>query len=117
MGSTEGEALSDWMWNPYVEVDIGQPVVNEWSLPDWEGKISTEHFLWEDTGTDWLLAREYERALVLVKLMAPGDTPDADPTVHELPGPYRPVLEDLSLGDPVTQVTLVNDDAVILMKP
>ncbi len=68
-----------------------------------------------------IIGREYERidgtrTLVLARIMATNMVEGADPVTCQLPGTYRTVQPDLSLGDPVTQLELVNNDGVILVK-
>ena len=95
----------------------GTVQVGDVEVSDWEGEISTEHFVLHEAETHWLIAREYEHALVVVKLMARDQLPGTDPTTYTLPDEYQRVRPDLSLEDVSTSVTLFNNDAAILMKP
>jgi hypothetical protein len=118
----EGEHVWEKQWNEYVDFDVGQPVVNTLGLPDFQGNSGTNrYFVWVTNPDYEILGREYRRSdgrhvLVLVKLMAVGMTEGISPTVHALPGSYRMVLPDLSLGDPVVEVELRNNEGVILVE-
>jgi hypothetical protein len=117
----DGEHVWDKQWNHYVEFDVGQPIANSFSLPDFQGNLGTNrYFVWA-AHTDYdVLGREHLRddglrVLVLVKIMARNQTEGANPTTHPLPAAYRIVRSDLSLGEPVDEVELGNNDGVILV--
>lgn len=116
-----GDHVSD-SWNPYVEYDIGQPAANSLGLDDFQGQSGTNlYFGWCDNANYKILGREYEkadgtRALVLSKIMASGGTEGSNPTTHDLGGCYRMVQSDLTLGPVINEITLTNNDGVILVK-
>jgi hypothetical protein len=116
-----GEHVANKHWNPYVEFDVGQPVTNSLGLADFAGQTSTDrYFVLETDELYEIIGREYlrddgKRVLVLVKLMHKNEEEGASPTTHQLPGSYRVVQPDLTLGDPVAEITLVNNDGVILV--
>jgi hypothetical protein len=117
----DGEHVWDKQWNHYVEFDVGQPIANSFSLPDFQGNLGTNrYFVWA-AHTDYdVLGREHLRddglrVLVLVKIMARNQTEGANQTTHPLPAAYRIVRSDLSLGEPVDEVELGNNDGVILV--
>jgi len=116
-----GEHVSVWNWNPYVEYYIGQPTVNTLGLNDFQGNPGTNrYFLWKDDDEYEILGREYLRddslrVLVLTKLMASGKNEGCDPTTHELPGCYRKVKSDLTLDVPTREITLRNNEGAILV--
>jgi hypothetical protein len=118
----DGEYVWDKQWNEYVDFGVGSPAVNSFGFPDFQGGYGTNrYFVWATDADYEILGREYlrgdgRRVLVLVKLMADGMTEDTSPTIHQLPHPYRAVKPDLTLDDPVTQVELRNNDAVILVE-
>jgi hypothetical protein len=95
---------------------------------DAEGRINFRIF--GSTGTAWfddlrlvegsfgdwrVLARDFERALVLVKPFV-GSFGDDTATIHDLPAPMRPLRADGSLGEPTSQVTLRSGEAAILVR-
>jgi len=117
MGNHTGEPLDGWMWNPMVNTNLGQPMVNSLGELDFEGQQSNEHFILSQDETYVLLAREYTSALVIVKLMmSSAERPGQDPTTHTLPGSFRELRADGSASEYITEVTLENNDAVILLK-
>lgn len=116
-----GDKVWEWQWNPYVEFDVGQPIMNSLGLPDFQGNpFSDRFFVWEDDTDYEILGREYlrddlKRVLVLTKIMASGQSEGGSETTHCLPGFYRKVLPDLSLSNPIDEISLVNNDGVILV--
>jgi len=65
---------------------------------------------------DWrILAREFEKALVLVKPFA-GSVGDDTATTHELPAAMKPLRSDGSLGEPTSRLRLRSAEAAILIK-
>jgi hypothetical protein len=115
------EYVWDKQFNDYVDYDVGQPAVNSLDLPDFQGNRGTNRYFVLETGTGYeILGREYRRVdgtriLVLVKLMERDRIEGADPALVQLPGAWRRVLQDLTLGAPLTEVELVNNDGVILV--
>ena len=108
---------SSWTqhWSPAAAVNVGKPTAAMKVLA---------------TGTDpanpaltyQVLAREYDKALVLYKPLSyaqgkgEGTTADATATTHQLGGTYRVVNSTGTLGTFVTSVTLRNGEGVILLK-
>jgi hypothetical protein len=116
--------ISTWQYNPAVDYDIGVPDYLPPGQVDFDGKSGTrEHWLFA-TGPDpyapaltyRVFARRFTHALVLVKLLPQGSVDDArSTTVHALGGSYRPLLADGTLGTPVTQASIRNNEALILI--
>ena len=117
-----GRLISEWQWNEYVPYDIGQPDVNTLGLEDFQGNSGTDrYFVWEENSYYKILGREYlrddgVRTLVLTKIMASGGMEGANPTTHELPRCYQPVQSDLTLGTPTREITLRNNEGIILVQ-
>jgi hypothetical protein len=116
--------LSTWQYNPAVEYDVGVPDYLTAGVSDFEGKKNTrEHFVfasgpdpYQPSLTYRVLARRFTHALVLVKMLPEGSVEDARSiTVHPLGGSYRPLLANGTLGAPVTQASLRNNEAAILI--
>ena len=124
-GHSHSSHLSAWAWNPAVEFNVGQPDQIPNGTVDFEGKANTkEHYVFA-TGPDpfnpaltyRVLARNFTNALVLVKMLPTGSvTDDRSITTHPLDGTYMPLGADGTPGAMVTQVTLRNNEAVILVK-
>ncbi len=124
-GHAGGGPVSSWAWNPAVDMDIGQPDQVPVGMVDYDGKANTkEHYVFA-TGPDpynssltyRVLARRFTNALVLVKMLPEGSVVDDQSiTVHTLDGTYTPLLADGNVGPPVTQVSLRNNEALILLK-
>jgi hypothetical protein len=71
---------------------------------------------YKPTLTYRVLARRFTHALVLVKMLPEGSVEDSRSfTVHALGGSYRPLLANGTLGAPLTQVALRNNEATILI--
>ncbi len=96
---------------------------------DAEGRINFRIF--GSTGTAWfddlrlvegdfgdwrVLARDYEKALVLVKPFAGGSFGDDTATTHPLAAPMRPLHADGTLGEAVSEVRLRNAEAAVLVR-
>jgi hypothetical protein len=63
-----------------------------------------------------VFARRFTRALVLVKMLPLGSVEDSrSTTIHALGATYRPLRADGTLGSPVTQASLRNNEALILI--
>jgi hypothetical protein len=117
--------VNTWAWNPAVDYDIGQPEVVPNGFVDFEGKTNTrEHFVFA-TGPDpsanqftyRVYGRRFTNGLVLVKLLPAGATTnDFSITTHALPGTYVPLLADGSVGAPITQASIRNNEALILIR-
>ncbi|HEX6789840.1 MAG TPA: hypothetical protein VF247_00895 [Candidatus Krumholzibacteria bacterium] len=125
----EAGDLTTWGYNPLVEFDVGQPDQVPAGFVDFEGKANTkEHYLFA-SGTDpsypsltyHVYARKFTNALVLVKLMpingtTGGSTGDSSITIHALDGTYAPLQVNGTLGAPMTQAQIRNNEALILVK-
>jgi hypothetical protein len=126
--TAQGHALpghvSTWAYNPAVDYDIGQPAPIPASAVDFEGMPGTsEHWVFA-TGPDphvpsltyRVLARRFTRALVLAKMLPLGSVDDnRSITTHALGGSYRPLLANGTLGSPVTQASIRNNESLILI--
>jgi uncharacterized repeat protein (TIGR01451 family) len=65
-----------------------------------------------------IFARKYTKGLVLLKMTSKYnalDTGDASATTHPLPGVYRRVNWDGTLGEPITEITLRGMEGAILV--
>jgi hypothetical protein len=117
-----GIGAESGQWNPWVEYEVGQPMNNSFGYQDFQGNTGTNRFFVLESGSTYqILGREFLRSdskkvLVLVKLMATGQTEGTGAALHSLPANYRKVLPDFTLGPVINQVTLVNNDAVILLR-
>jgi hypothetical protein len=117
--------VSTWAYNPAVDYDIGQPDVIPSGKTDFEGKSNTkEHYLFT-SGSDpvngsltyHVWARNFTNALVLVKLLPAGSTTDDfSATQVDLGGTYMLLNVDGTVGPPVTQTTIRNNEALILIR-
>lgn len=123
-GHSHPTHMQNWAYNPAVDYNIGNPIYNPAGVPDYAGKTGTlEHFTFA-TGPDpynpsltyRVLGRQFSRALVLVKLLPEGSVDDSrSNTVHALGRTYRPLLANGTLGAPVTQAVIRNNEALILI--
>jgi hypothetical protein len=123
-GGPYGGRLETWGWNPAVEYDIGQPIAIPNGVTDFEGRSGTrEHYLFA-SGPDAyvpaltyrVFARRYQNALVLVKMLPEGSVVvDQSITTHPLGGDYAILNADGTLGAVVNEVSLRNNEAVILI--
>jgi len=117
--------VSTWAYNPAVDYDIGQPDQIPLGMTDFEGRSNTkEHYL-IDSGPDpvnntltyHVWARNFTNALVLVKLLPEGSTTDdTSKTPVTLDGTYMQLNVDGTVGAPVTQVDIRNNEALILIR-
>ncbi len=115
---------STWAWNPAVQYDVGQPDVIPSGAVDFEGRANTkEHYVFA-TGPDpvnssltyRVLARRFTNALVLVKMLPAGSTVDnTSITTHDLGGSYGVLQADGLIGPTVTQASIRNNEALILI--
>jgi len=96
---------------------------------DAEGRINFRIF--GATGTAWfddvqlvegaairwqVFSREFTKGLVLVKPNVGGPTGDETATAHKLPGAFRPLRADGSLGDVASEAKLRNAEAAIFAR-
>lgn len=110
-------------WNSWVEYDIGQPVVNNLGLNDFQGQSETDRFFVFASGSSYeVLGRQFlrsdgKRVLVLAKVMGPSESlgPTTGTTIS-LGGSYKRVLSDFTLGPAMNQITLLNNEGAILVK-
>lgn len=106
--------------------DIGLPIENPAGVRDISGNLGTNVFYeWargEDPGNAWqeytIFARQYEEALVLVKVRkeATAVWDETTETTHGLGANFRSLHADGSMGDPATNITLRNNEAAILIR-
>ena len=118
--------MDTWQWNPAVTVDIGSPAPIPAGVVDFEGNSGTrEHYVLE-SGPDpydpsltyYVLARNFTKGLVLVKMLPKGSVDDdRSITTHTLAQPYRVVRGDGTLSAPTTFGSLRNNEGVILVTP
>ncbi len=106
--------------------DSATPVLNS-NFPKLAGKpVYTTYVFALDSGTlpnrpttsFTIFARKYTKGLVLLKMTSRTDlqdTGDASATTHPLPGVYRRVNWDGTLGEPITQITLRGMEGAILV--
>lgn len=110
-------------WHKNIEFDVGTPVTRD--DQDYWGATGTNRFYVLDEaayvpgkGIAYkVLAREYENALVIAKFG--GDSyPQIgrEPLTHPLPGEYRRLLPDNSLGPVITEIKLGQGGGAILIK-
>ncbi|MCK4546917.1 MAG: hypothetical protein KAW17_05675 [Candidatus Eisenbacteria sp.] len=100
----------DLNWFDAIAQDVGEPLGSAYvwaSGPDPARPASTYH----------IMAREYTNALVLVKHR---DSASyflyfGTETMHDLGGTYRALSDDGTLGDPITEIELRNNEAAILI--
>lgn len=123
-GQSTADDIPTKKWYEAIGYDIGQPKQNPAGQADYAGSYNTaEHYEWA-TGTDpangtstyHILARRYDNALVLVKYRPNTSTfGDSSATTHQLDQPYFPLQADGTLGAAITQITLRNNEAAILI--
>ncbi len=116
--------VSTWAYNPAVDYYVGQPATVPVGWVDFEGNANTrEHFVFASGADPYapnltyrVLARRFTNALVLVKMLPLGSVvDDRSFTTHQLPGPYRVLEADGTLGLIVTEARLRNNEALILI--
>ncbi len=108
---------SSWTehWSPAAAVDIGQPRGQMRTFA--EGADPADPRL-----RYRIYARDYDRALVLYKPLSyaqgvgSGGLDDATATLHTLPGSYRRLNADGSLGPVITSIRLRNGEGAILIR-
>jgi hypothetical protein len=124
IGHAGGGNISAWGYNPAVDFDIGQPMPVPNGMTDFEGKANTkEHYLFasgpdpvNNSLTYHVWGRRFTNALVLVKLLPAGSTTDdTSITTHTLDGTYMPLNVDGTVGAPITQASIRNNEALILI--
>ena len=127
LGEPAGGDLPSHQWFNAISYNIGIPVTNPTGQPDFDGNLDTsEHYEWvigidpaspkTPKETYHILARQYSNALILVKFRPRySTTNDTSATTHNLDGTYRLLNVDGTLGDPITQVTLRNNEEAILI--
>lgn len=74
--------------------------------------------LFEGAFSDWkVFARDFTKALVLVKPYGGGRWDDSTATEHRLPGTLTPLRADGTTGAPANTIRLRSGEAAILLKP
>lgn len=110
-------------WNTWVAYNVGQPMVNDLGLSDFQSNSNTDRFFVFESGANYqVLGREYYREddgatiLVLAKLMGPGQNAAANSTSIALGDTYRKVAANFTLGPNITSVLLSNNQGAILVR-
>lgn len=123
LNNADGTNAENTFWNPWVEYDVGQPVVNNLGFNDFQNQSGTNRFFVFASGSTYeVLGRQFlrsdnKRVLVLAKVMGPNESLGAGTgTTIALNGSYKKVLSDFTLGPTINQITLVNNEGVILVK-
>jgi len=106
-------------WSNYMSYDLGQSVTRAsadyWGVPN-TNRFFTLHYVEEDNW--YCIAREFSKGLVM-QVFGNGAGEAAVGTVpHTVPlgGTYRELNQDLSLGPPITELTLGLGEGAILIK-
>lgn len=120
---TRGD-LTNTHWHINREYDLGKPVVR--AGEDYWGVSGTDRFFVLSEGAvstapndHKILAREFEKGLVVAHF---GNANNAiaplgfNPVTVELGGKYRRLLEDNSLGEEITQITIGKGEGATLVK-
>lgn len=120
-----GVHISEWQWNPAVQYDIGLPARIPEGSVDFEGDSDTnEHYVlasgpdpYDPSLTYHLLARNFTGGIVLAKMLPAGSViDDRSATRHQLDGPYAVLRGDGTLGNVISEVTIRNNEGLILIK-
>lgn len=124
-GAYSGEGLSfeNSHWDKMLEYDIGTPVVTTGNRINGTSKTDDKLYVVEKvTGTRFVLGRDYTNAKVLVRYESSDNNPPPDhdigldPQSYSLGGSYRRLLEDGTLGEVVTSITLGKAEGAIMVK-
>ncbi len=116
--------VSTWTWNPAVDYNIGQPATIPANTVDFEGRANTrEHYIYASGADPYnpaltyrVFARKFTNALVLVKMLPDGSVVDnRSTTTHSLPGAFRPLMQDGTLGGIMLEASIRNNEALILI--
>ena len=116
--------VSQWAWNPAVSYNIGQATTIPPNKVDFEGRTGTrEHYVYSSGKDPYnvaltyrVFARQFTNALVLVKMLPDGSVvDDRSITTHPLPGAFRPLRQDGTLGNITTEARIRNNEALILI--
>jgi hypothetical protein len=111
------EPASAWSrhWFDAISFDVGRPRAS-WS------ELTSGSDPANGALTFRIYQREYENGLILYKPLSyasgkgTGGTGDATATTHPLPGNYRPLRSDGTLGPATSSVTLRNGEGAILIR-
>ncbi len=118
----DGHNVDETQWNPWVEYDVGQPVVNDLDLDDFQGNSGTDKFfVFEDGSTYQLLGRQFlrsdgKRILVLVKLMDYGQSEGGSSVNHALGASYKRLQSNFTWSPASSSVSMTNNSGVILLR-
>jgi len=118
----DGHNVDETQWNPWVEYDVGQPVANNLGKVDFQGNSGTNKFFVFASGATYqILGRQFlrsdgQRILVLVKLMASGQTEGSGAANHSLGASYHRLQSGFTWSSASSQVNMTNNSAVILKK-
>ena len=116
--------VSQWAWNPAVNYNVGQPATIPPNKVDFEGRTGTrEHYVYSSGPDPYnpaltyrIFARKFTNALVLVRMLPDGSVvDDRSITTVPLPGAFRPLRQDGTLGYITNQVRIRNNEALILI--
>ncbi len=105
-------------WHKNLEYNLGRPVTRA-SEDYWEETNTNRFFsLFDSSYHMKVLAREYEKGLVVAKFTDLGgwDNIGIEPATYALNGNYHLLLEDNTLGPVITEITLGNMQGAILIK-
>ncbi len=110
---------ADSHWHPLLEYDIGVPVNR--SKPDLWGKSNTNRMYVIEKNREklrYVLAREYSKALVIVRYDSYIKWNDAgkDQHMYQLPGNFQLLQENNTLGPVVNTISLGKAEGAILIK-
>lgn len=119
----------DTHWHPNMEYDLGDPAAN--GTTDYWGETGTDRFwvISDDynpyTSQDKVLARRFDNGMVVCRfyysgianigLVDPAGVGLTEPATFDLGGTYRQLLEDNTLGEAVTEWSLLNGQGAILI--
>jgi len=107
-----GDTASPFLNNNYPKL-AGKPVYPTYVFALASGTLPNR-----PSTTYTIFARKYTKGLVLLKMTSKYDaldTGDASATTHPLPGVYRRVNWDGTLGEPITEITLRGMEGAILV--
>lgn len=125
-GNTLTDASKSWpvdQWQSLYVVDSAGTICRAWhSTPNtitfYSGPVPVSGPYTVGTNAYKVYGRQYSNALVLAKPKPfyGSTTGDDTATVHNMPGRFKPLNADGTLGDSITQVSLRNAEGAILIK-
>lgn len=124
-GNPNYDVESTHWGGPFMAYDVGLPVMNPPGVRDINGNENTSVFYKWCMGNDpgnpqehyTIFARHFEKGMVLVKIREkPASVWDeSTATTHSVGQMFRPLRVDGTLGTAIHEVTLRNNEAVILI--